>query len=87
MSVLPVQTVCRYTGADISAVCREAAMAALEEDLGAAAVSSRHFDVALGRVKPSSPVGCALMAQYQSFQRHSGAQAAWQPEGDVVFTY
>lgn len=51
-------------------------MAALEEDLGAAAVSSRHFDVALGRVKPSSPVGCALMAQYQSFQRHSGTQAA-----------
>lgn len=75
----------RYTGADISAVCREAAMAALEQDLDAAGVAARHFDVALSRVKPSSAVGSALMARYQQFQRHSGAQEAWKPEGDVTF--
>lgn len=33
-----------YTGADISAVCREAAMGALEEDLSAEKVCMRHFE-------------------------------------------
>lgn len=60
-------------------------MAALEEDLSAAAVAARHFDVAVSRVKPSSAVGSALMAQYQQFQRHSTAQEAWKPQGDVTF--
>jgi hypothetical protein len=49
-------------------------MAALEEDLEAPAVAARHFTVGLARVQPSSPVGSALMATYQQFQRHSGAQ-------------
>lgn len=67
-------------------MCREAALAALEEDLQAATVSARHFDAALARVKPSSAVGSALMAQYEQFQRHSGAQA-WQPEGEAKFVW
>lgn len=60
-------------------------MAALEEDLGAVAVAARHFDVALSRVKPSSPAGSALSLQYQQFQQQGGAQPAWQPEGEVRF--
>ncbi|KAL2641930.1 hypothetical protein R1flu_009517 [Riccia fluitans] len=42
-----------YTGADISAVCREAAMIALEENVDAKEVRMFHFDKALGRIKPS----------------------------------
>lgn len=42
-----------YTGADISSVCREAAMAALEENIGIQEVSMRHFKFALARVQPS----------------------------------
>lgn len=44
-----------YTGADISAVCRVAAMAALEEDLNAVQVEAHHFDMALAEVVPSNP--------------------------------
>lgn len=42
-----------YTGADISSVCREAAMTALEENIGIQEVSMRHFKLALARVQPS----------------------------------
>lgn len=62
-------------------------MSALEQDLQAAAVSAQHFDVALTRVKASSPADSAMMACYQQFQRHgqSGAVDAWQPAGEVKF--
>ena len=36
-----------YTGADLAAVCREAALAALEEDLGAAGSAVVHLHVQL----------------------------------------
>lgn len=42
-----------YVGADIEGVCREAAMAALREDVKAKEVKIEHFEVALGLVKPS----------------------------------
>lgn len=66
----------RYTGADISGLCREAAMSALKEDLEIHAVSARHFDLALLRVKPSSSPSSTTMAMYQQFQRHSGLVTA-----------
>jgi SpoVK/Ycf46/Vps4 family AAA+-type ATPase len=79
---------CRFTGADIQALCREAAVAALEETLLAETVAARHFDAALQRVKPSnssssstssSPPGSGdkdgMMTMYWQFQRHSGLQA------------
>ncbi|GAQ81059.1 Nuclear AAA ATPase [Klebsormidium nitens] len=57
----------KYTGADIAAVCREAALAALEEDLSATSVKPRHFDAALKTVGPSiSPHDETF---YASFQR------------------
>lgn len=62
-------------------------MSALEQDLQAAAVSAQHFDVALTRVKASSPADSAMMACYRQFQRHgqSGAVDAWQPAGEIKF--
>ncbi|TVU45998.1 hypothetical protein EJB05_05510, partial [Eragrostis curvula] len=42
-----------YTGADIKLVCREAAVAALDENLDIPEVSIRHFKYAINRIKPS----------------------------------
>jgi len=42
-----------YSGADIEALCREAALFALREDVKAKIVESKHFEKALKRVKPS----------------------------------
>ncbi|PUA32045.1 MAG: AAA family ATPase [Candidatus Terraquivivens tikiterensis] len=42
-----------YTGADIEAVCREAAMVAARENINIAKVSARHFEAALQKIKPS----------------------------------
>ncbi|MCS7135739.1 MAG: CDC48 family AAA ATPase [Nitrososphaerota archaeon] len=42
-----------YTGADIEAVCREAAMVAARENINIDKVSMRHFEAALQKIKPS----------------------------------
>lgn len=42
-----------YVGADIEAVCREAAMIALREDMKSKEVTMEHFEAALEQVKPS----------------------------------
>ncbi|KAK9165135.1 hypothetical protein Scep_000326 [Stephania cephalantha] len=41
------------TGADISLICREAALAAMEESLDVAQISMAHFKIGLTRVQPS----------------------------------
>jgi len=42
-----------YSGADMEAVCREAAMLALRENIKAKQVKKEHFDLALNSIKPS----------------------------------
>lgn len=63
-----------YTGADIASVCREAALAALEADLGAREVVARDFEVALSRVPPSAPPSGGLLRVYHEFQREGRAE-------------
>ncbi|MBN2112155.1 CDC48 family AAA ATPase [Candidatus Woesearchaeota archaeon] len=43
-----------YVGADIEAVCREAAMLALRKDIKASVVTMKDFEAALGVVRPSA---------------------------------
>ncbi len=43
----------RFSGADLAALVREAAMAALREDINVERVEMRHFEQALTKVKPS----------------------------------
>ncbi|MCS6769204.1 MAG: CDC48 family AAA ATPase [Candidatus Caldarchaeum sp.] len=52
-----------YTGADIEAVVREAAMLAARENLNAQRVSMAHFEKALLKIKPS--VGVEERAEYE----------------------
>lgn len=42
-----------YTGADLEALAREAAMLALREDINAVQVKKKHFEEALKKIKPS----------------------------------
>ncbi|MFH1317325.1 MAG: CDC48 family AAA ATPase [Candidatus Woesearchaeota archaeon] len=42
-----------YAGADIEAICREAAILALREDIKAKEITLKHFEAALQKVRPS----------------------------------
>jgi len=42
-----------YVGADIEAVCREAAILALREDINSRDIYKKHFELALQKVRPS----------------------------------
>ena len=44
-----------YSGAEIQAICHEAAMKALEEDLNAATITKEHFKAALAIITPRTP--------------------------------
>lgn len=62
-----------YTGADVMAVCREAGMAALDDDIDARAVCLRHFQAALAVVWPSGPPSAEAMDMYAGFERQAAA--------------
>lgn len=51
-----------YTGADIAHICRQAALAALEENFDASVVTMKHFKMAIKQVQPS---------EFQSYQKLS----------------
>lgn len=54
-----------YTGAEIQAICHEAAMKALEENLDAAIVTKEHFNAAFRVVTPRTPN--SLMKIYEDY--------------------
>ncbi|KAM4732079.1 ATPase family gene 2 protein homolog A [Anableps anableps] len=61
----------KYSGAEITAVCREAALLALQEDIKAEHIEARHFERALNTVTPRIPD--SLIQSYISYQQqHSG---------------
>ena len=43
-----------YAGADIEAICREAAIFALREDISTKEITKKHFDKAMNKVRPSA---------------------------------
>jgi SpoVK/Ycf46/Vps4 family AAA+-type ATPase len=55
-----------YVGADIESVCREAAILALREDMGAKEIRKRHFEEALKKVRPS--VNKEIKEAYEGLQ-------------------
>lgn len=54
-----------YSGAEIQAICHEAAMNALEESLDAAIITKDHFKVALSIVTPRTPK--SLIQLYENY--------------------
>ncbi|XP_021537150.1 ATPase family protein 2 homolog isoform X2 [Neomonachus schauinslandi] len=59
-----------YSGAEIIAVCREAALLALEEDIQANCIMRRHFTQALSTVTPR--ISKSLRRFYEEYQEKSG---------------
>lgn len=55
-----------FSGADIEALCREAGMHALREDINAKEIRPKHFEEALKRVLPS--ITPNLQKHYTSFE-------------------
>ncbi|XP_027746931.1 ATPase family protein 2 homolog [Empidonax traillii] len=60
----------KYSGAEITAVCREAALLALQEDIHAQSITGRHFRCALSVVTPRIPD--SLIQFYADYQQQSG---------------
>ncbi|ROL41139.1 Spermatogenesis-associated protein 5 [Anabarilius grahami] len=60
----------RYSGAEITAVCREAALQALQENIAADHVTAGHFHAALDAVRPRIPQ--SLLQSYVNYQREHG---------------
>ncbi|XP_069487227.1 ATPase family gene 2 protein homolog A [Ambystoma mexicanum] len=63
----------KYSGAEITAVCREAALLALQEDIQAQCIMKRHFGHALTIVTPRIPD--SLCQFYATYQQKSGLHA------------
>jgi len=55
-----------YSGAEIAAVCNEAALTALEDDVNINRVTAKHFEIALSNLKPRIPT--ELFEIYRAFQ-------------------
>jgi transitional endoplasmic reticulum ATPase len=66
-----------YSGADIEAICREAAMTALRQDIDSTEVSRRDFDIAFERVGPS--ITAEDDTWYQKFSKRLRRERASAP--------
>jgi transitional endoplasmic reticulum ATPase len=66
-----------HSGADVEALCREAAMNALREDVNADEVTLRDFKEAMDKIKPS--ITADMDTWYQSFSKRSRRERAAVP--------
>jgi transitional endoplasmic reticulum ATPase len=66
-----------YSGADVEALCREAAMNALREDVNADEVTLRDFKEAMDKVKPS--ITADMDTWYQNFSKRFRRERAAAP--------
>lgn len=86
-----------FTGADISLVCREAAVAAIEECLDASEITMKHLKTAIEQVKPSGIQSYEeLSAKFQrlvhssaterelGFQQHPPRKSNWFPIWNLI---
>ncbi len=55
-----------YVGADIEAICREAVMLAMRENIDVERVEMRHFLEAIKKIKPS--INEAMLSFYERFE-------------------
>ncbi|MEM0333717.1 MAG: hypothetical protein QXX30_04655 [Candidatus Aenigmatarchaeota archaeon] len=55
-----------YSGADIEALCREAALNALREDINSKEVKLKHFEEAMKKVTPS--ITKEMVEYYKRFE-------------------
>ena len=62
-----------FSGAEISALCREAALAALQENIESREVVRRHFDAAFVAIKPRT--SGELIELYKRYQNESGVHS------------
>ncbi|XP_078067385.1 ATPase family gene 2 protein homolog A isoform X4 [Mustelus asterias] len=60
----------KYSGAEITALCREAALLALQEDIQAKIIMKQHFEQSFEIVTPRIPK--KLMDFYENYQQQSG---------------
>jgi 26S proteasome subunit P45 family len=65
-----------YVGADIEAICREAAIFSLREDMNAKEITKKHFEEALKKVRPS--ISKDIEKEYAELQEHFSAARAKQ---------
>ncbi|MBW2973431.1 CDC48 family AAA ATPase [Candidatus Woesearchaeota archaeon] len=63
-----------YAGADIEAVCREAAMIALRDDMKAKEINKKHFEEAMKKVRPSATKD--IEKDYEELKDHFSAAKA-----------
>ncbi|KAG2465495.1 SPAT5 protein, partial [Polypterus senegalus] len=63
----------KYSGAEITAVCREAALLALQENIAAKTILAKHFHHALEIVAPRIPD--SLIQFYNTYASESGLHA------------
>lgn len=55
-----------YSGAEIEAICREAGMSALRENINAICLTTKHFKEGLKLIQPSTP--SFLINLYKDFE-------------------
>jgi transitional endoplasmic reticulum ATPase len=74
-----------FSGADIEALCREAAMIALRQDLKTTEVTSDHFSIAMEGIRAS--LTDDVLKYYQNVSKNLGSGVAKKDKRDKDIQY